>query len=78
MIVNVRLLGGLRKYSPADSPGQMRMNLPPDSTVADVIGRITNKAGEVAACAINGHARKFDTVIHEGDEVILLNRLGGG
>jgi molybdopterin converting factor small subunit len=76
--VQVKLFGPLRKYSDPDSPGHLRVELPAGSTVADLVSRIANQRGEVAACAVNGRTRKLDTVIQEGDVVMLLSRLGGG
>lgn len=78
MKIIVKLLGTLRKYSDSDSPGRLQVDLPSGSTVTDLIDRITDRRGEAAACAINGHTRRLDTVIDDGDEVVLLSTLGGG
>lgn len=78
MNVTVKLLGTLRKFSHPDSPGELKIDLPSDSTVADLINRIIKGKATVVACAINGRTRNLDTVICEGDEVILLSKLGGG
>lgn len=78
MKIEVKLLGTLRKYSYPNSPGRVQVDLPSNSKVIDLIARITERNTEVVACAINGHTRKLDTVIRDGDKVILLTKLGGG
>ena len=78
MKIDVKLFGTLRKYSNPESPGRLQVNLPVNSTVTDLVDRIVERRGEVVVCAINGHTQRLNTVIHDGDEVVLLNRLGGG
>ena len=78
MKVTVKLLGTLRKFSHPDTPGRTTVDLPGGSTVNELVARIIKGRATVVACAINGRTRKLDTVISEGDEVILLSKLGGG
>jgi molybdopterin converting factor small subunit len=78
LIVEVKLLGTLRKYSPPDTAGKVKLDVPSGSTVSDVAHRIVSSRAPVVACAVNGHTRKLNTVVNEGDEVILLSKLGGG
>jgi molybdopterin converting factor small subunit len=78
LTVKIKLLGTLRKYSPPDSPDEVMIDVPSGSTVSDLAHRIVKSRAPVVACAINGHTRKLNTVVNDGDEVILLSKLGGG
>jgi molybdopterin converting factor small subunit len=78
LTVTVKLLGSLRNFSQPDSPGKMTVDVPSGSTVHDLALQIVESRAPVVACAINGHSRRLDTVINDGDEVILLSKLGGG
>ena len=78
MTVKVKLLGTLRKYSPPDSPGEVTVDVPSGTTVSDLAQRIVKSRAPVLACAVNGRTRRLNTVVNEGDEVILLSKLGGG
>ena len=78
MNITVKLLGTLREYSHPDTPGQLHVDLPENTTVAQMVEQIIQRRAPVVACAINGHTRKLDAVLSDGDEVFLLSKLGGG
>lgn len=78
MNVTVKLLGTLRKFSHPDTPGRLSVELPENTTVAELVERVVQRRAPVVACAVNGYTRKMNTVISDGDEVVLLSKLGGG
>ncbi len=78
MRVRVRLFGTLQRLSAPATPGRLELDIPAGASVKELIDRLQPKPGEVAGAAINGKACSLGQRIGEGDEVYLLNMLGGG
>jgi molybdopterin converting factor small subunit len=76
--VRVRLFGRLQRFSAPETPGRLELEIAPGAAVRDLIDILKPGAGEVANVAINGRSCTFDQRIADGDEVYLLNMLGGG
>jgi molybdopterin converting factor small subunit len=76
--VRVRLFGTLQRFSLPATPGRVELDMAAGASVRQLIDLLQPKVGEVAAAAINGRACSLDQTIEEGDEVYLLNMLGGG
>ena len=77
MKATVHLYGPLRRYSPPETPGLMRVDIPDGSTIEDLIDHIGIDRKEAMATAINGKACAVNRQISENDEVHLIAQLGG-
>jgi sulfur carrier protein ThiS len=78
MDVTVKLYGTLRRLSPKDTPGVWCGEIPPGSTLLELIAQLGAPEEEVAAAAINGEPLPLDTVIPKNATVTLVTHVNGG
>jgi sulfur carrier protein ThiS len=66
-----------REKLPPEAKGKATIELPPGSTMGDALAHL-NIAAE-AVCAVNGQVeRKRGRPLHEGDQIEVFMRMGGG
>ncbi len=72
--IRVRYIFGLRE---ADRDRPQRLNLPPGTTVFEVLRQLGLSALELLP-AVNGETVPDGAVLHDGDELILIPAIQGG
>jgi len=79
MKIEVKLFATLQSYLPAGARGDtISVDLPPDSTVGDVVASL-NIPGDVACLTVvNGHDADLEQVLAPGDELAMFPPLAGG
>ena len=82
MNVQVRLYGALRRYRPADAPGEAHTpfaaSLPPAATVDTLLAQLGIPDGLASAAAVNDEAVETDHPLSDGDRVSLFPHSAGG
>jgi sulfur carrier protein ThiS len=76
--VTARLFGTLRRFSLPDTPGEWHGELPPGSSLRDLVRALGAEERELSAASVNGTVRSLDTAIPEGAEILLVTPMGGG
>ncbi len=74
MKVKVKLFASLSQFGPED---QM-MEVPENSTLEDVIGRLKLPEKIPLLKVVNGEIRKLDHPLEDGDEIALFPPIAGG
>ncbi len=76
--MNIKLIfhGSLKKYN--NDLAETELEIPDETKVGGLIGRIEVPKEEIAFIAVNGSRAAFDALIKEGDEVKLFQLVGGG
>lgn len=82
MNVTVALFADLRQYGPQDQDGPRTFEIAEGTTVEEILGLAGLPdddaiRGEVTV-ALNGVMGKRDTVLNDGDEVLLFSPMEGG
>lgn len=79
MQVEVRLYATLRQYAPGLGIGEaMHRDVPPGTTVRDLVDRLKVPAGEVKRVFVNYRAVSEDCVLADGDRVSIFPLVAGG
>jgi len=78
MFVQVRLYDTLRRFSNTSDRGIWEGEIPKDCSIRELIRIIGAGKGEVAFAAIDKKVVPLDTVIQEGDQVMLVTNINGG
>jgi len=79
MNVRVKLYATLSRYvSGVTSGSPLEVELPEDSTLADLVARLALPPQEVKVIFVNGRAREPDYRLAPGDEVGIFPPIGGG
>jgi len=79
MLVNVYLHTILQRRTPQGSVKQLEVNLPPSSTMLDLIQHLEIElAQEHLLLVVNGRGVETGYVLQEGDKVNLMPALSGG
>ena len=78
MEVTIRLYATLSGYSPDTAHPVIPLNLPCQTTVAQVLDRLQVPHPDVKMIFINGVHATLDTVLANGDRVGLFPAIGGG
>lgn len=77
--VKVRVYAGLRQYLPHLGLGESDLlELPPHSSVGDLLDRIGVPRSEAKSCFVSGRKQELDYRLQEGDEVALFPPIAGG
>lgn len=76
--VRLTLFADLRRFLPKGHEGPLTVTLPQGATVADLV-----REAKVDTCAeltvgINGDQGSCDSVLNDGDEVVLFSPMEGG
>lgn len=76
--VRVRLFADLRRFLPRGTDGPLHYTLRAGATVTDLLAAIgLPSEGEVTA-GLNGDLAQRDTLLHDGDELVLFSPMEGG
>ncbi|HLZ73312.1 MAG TPA: MoaD/ThiS family protein [Dehalococcoidia bacterium] len=76
--ISLKLFGDLRKYAGKVAPDVLPVALPAGATVADLAARLGIKAEDEMIAGVNGEQAEAATVLHDGDQVLLLSPMEGG
>ena len=77
MTVNVELFGFLRKYSPGDNH-IFQIEIPHGSTVKYILEELHIPDKEPYIVILNGTHGNENSIVSEGDEVVLMTPIEGG
>jgi molybdopterin converting factor small subunit len=79
MNISVKLYGLLRPHHPGTNRSlPLPLVIADGATVADVIAAMKLPPELARMAAVNGEQTELDTVLHEGDQVMLMSILIGG
>jgi molybdopterin converting factor small subunit len=80
MRVNVRLLSGMRRFTPPHYDGldDFELELPDEATVSTIIERLKIPDDVPKTVLVNRLYAGFDTVLGNGDTVSVLEPVAGG
>ncbi|MBN2005550.1 MAG: MoaD/ThiS family protein [Anaerolineae bacterium] len=79
MEISVKLFATLQRYRPEVAAGEpFAMELPEESTLADLVALLQIRANEVKVTFVNGRARAEVYRLKAGDEVGIFPPVGGG
>ena len=76
--VSVKLFGDLRKHAGMGSPDLLPVALPAGATIADLARQLGMTNDEEVIAGINGEQAHNDTVLSDGDQVLLVSPMEGG
>jgi len=77
--VHVKLFATLRRHRPGLEIGEaFPVELPPGSTVADLVRQLDLPQGQIKLVFVNALFRDEDHVLADGDEVGIFPPVGGG
>jgi molybdopterin converting factor small subunit len=77
--VHVKLFATLRRHRPDLGIGEaFPVELPPGSTVGDLIRHLDLPDDQVKIVFVNAHFRESDHVLSDGDELGIFPPVGGG
>jgi sulfur carrier protein ThiS len=68
----------LRKYAARGAPNTMPVSLPAGATIADLASRLGVTADDEIIVGVNSRQADTGTVLHDGDEVLLVSPMEGG
>lgn len=78
MIVTVKCFTGMRRYAPADEIEGFELNLDSGARLSDLLARLGAAEEKAALTAVNGRNVGRDTVLQDGDRVVLFTPAEGG
>ncbi len=76
--VSVKLFGDLRRYAGRDPDEARMVLLPTGSTVADLLAAVGVPAENEVTPGLNGDLAGRDSVLKDGDSVLLFGPMEGG
>ena len=76
--VRVTLFADLRRYLPRGQDGPRRYTLPAGATVANVLAVAGIPADDEITAGLNGELAQRDTILHDGDDLVLFSPMEGG
>lgn len=78
MFVKVKLYGTTRRLSLPETPGRWQGELPPGTTIAELIQILGSSTAELSNVMMNGQICSLDKEIEEGAEILFVTPMGGG
>ena len=76
--VRVTLFADLRRYLPRGQDGPQRYTLPAGATVADLLAAAGISPEDEITAGLNGELAQRDTILHDGDDLVLFSPMEGG
>ena len=76
--VRVTLFADLRRFLPPGHEGPLTYTLPAGATVADLLEAIGIREEEEVTPGLNGDLAQRETVLHDGDDLVLFSPMEGG
>jgi molybdopterin converting factor small subunit len=76
--VSLKLFGDLRKYAGRNTPDVLPVALPAGATVGELATQIGITPRDEMIAGVNGEQADSDTVLKDGDQVLLVNPMEGG
>jgi len=79
MPIHVQLSPFLRNYIPDyDHSAGIRLTVASPHSIEQIVARLKIPREEVISIMINGYPAKFNSIVSDGDSVILAKVIGGG
>ncbi|HEY8837893.1 MAG TPA: MoaD/ThiS family protein [Dehalococcoidia bacterium] len=78
MTVTLKLFGDLRKYSGRNAPDKTTVTLAEGATISDLARQLGMTADDEIIAGVNGEQAQNDTVLTDGDEILLVSPMEGG
>jgi molybdopterin converting factor small subunit len=76
--VRLSLFADLRRFEPENQPGTRTFILILGATVADLVSAAGIPPQEDVTIGLNGERGRLDTLLNEGDDVVLFSQMEGG
>lgn len=76
--VRVTLFADLRRFLPRGDEGAQMRSLPVGATVADLLAMFGIPAQDEVTVGQNGELAARDSVLHDGDDLVLFSPMEGG
>ena len=76
--VSVTFFADLRRFLPRGADGPQPYTIPESATAADLLATIGVEAGAEVTIAVDGELAERDTLLRNGNEIMLLNPMEGG
>jgi molybdopterin converting factor small subunit len=71
----LRVVGHLKVYTGKE---ELRIEMPESSSILELLANYKIKSGEVMCASINGKRVDKESLLHDGDELLLVPLAGGG
>jgi len=78
VIIRVKLYGTTRRLLQPETPGRWQGEVPPGTTIADLIQFLGSTTAELSNAMMNGQICSFDSEIEDGAEILFVTPVGGG
>lgn len=78
IVVSVRLFADLRRFLPKGEDDPRRYLLPASASVQDLLNLLGIPAAEEITAGLNGDLTQPDSMLHDGDELVLFSPMEGG
>lgn len=76
--VRLTLFADLKRYLPKGQSGSLAFALSTGATVATLLAKAGIPQSEEITVGLNGNQGARDSVLHDGDEVVLFSPMEGG
>jgi sulfur carrier protein ThiS len=76
--IRITLFADMRRFLPPGVDGPQSYALPAGATVADALAAIGIPAEDEVTAGINGDQAQRDTLLNDGDELVLFSPMEGG
>ncbi len=76
--VSVTLFADLRRFAPPGQEDSQSQELRAGATVADALDAAGIPAGEEVTAGLNGERAERESVLHDGDDLMLFSQMEGG
>lgn len=76
--VSVRLFADLRRFLAKGEDGPLSYVLSAGATIQELLNLIGVRRDEEITAGLNGELAQSDTILHDGDEVVLFSPMEGG
>ena len=75
MKIVLRMVGYLKAYAGKD---ELEIDIPERTNILELLENYKIKPGEVMCASVNGNWVDKETLLHDGDELLLMPLAGGG
>ena len=76
--VRLTLFADLKRFLPKGQTGSLAFDLSSDATVAMLLAKAGIPESEEITVGLNGNQGARDSILHDGDEVVLFSPMEGG
>ena len=76
--VRLTLFADLKRFQPKDHEGPLTFTLEPGATVATLLKAAGIPSSDEITIGLNGDQGQRESMLHDGDEVVLFSPMEGG